>query len=188
MYRAADCLPLPPGELPEGKVFVTDNTEMNRKYHKYQYQLYFCLPDTKPDSFGAFPAYSLYDGAEITCYPQEVLGELPTERLPLFAKVGLSQLRPFPRYPYSRDRATMTARCFLENGRPCRGVGLETLLDVLDYSKMQAPYQHRVGIWDQHGELILECRCGLQTYPTPEECRSSAEAEQEEQFSGMVMS
>lgn len=103
--------------------------------------------------------------------------------IPEEARLQLSRLRPAGALDLKHNEPKYSGYSFLPIGRYTQGVWLCSEKGVMDYVKMQKPYQHR--IIDRDDFCVLEMREQKQLFPFRAEM--SAFTMQEEQPKGMEM-
>ena len=90
-----DCLPVNDEDNLEYRVIVLRGDLLRPEFRRASKQLFFCV-----GGFGAYAnargracfAHNLYDGYQIRCSREDILGVMPRERLPEWAKQGLNTI------------------------------------------------------------------------------------------------
>lgn len=93
---AIDCAPVPYEESLEGRVIVLRGDILRPEYKRASNQLLLCTGGSgaRANPYGrTCYAVRLYDAAKTQCYRQDVLGAIPEEKLPAWAKNGLEAIR-----------------------------------------------------------------------------------------------
>ena len=93
---AKDCLPTTYKDDLEGKIIVVRGDILRPEYKRASNQLLLCTggSGSKPNPYGrSCYAVYLYDARETVYYRQDILGVMPEDKLPEWAKKGLEAIR-----------------------------------------------------------------------------------------------
>ena len=155
IYSFQDCAETGYDCCLKDKVVILDNAFADAEPG----QLYFCLcgngAGSNPKGSALF-LISLQTGQFQLKSRREVLGVLKRELLPDAARERLALIRPVGARNVSLHTPKYSSCCYQKDGRPFPGASLCTEQEVIDYIRMQAPYQHRVAVFDRHSGCVLE--------------------------------
>ena len=93
---AKDCMPTSYEDNLEGKIIVLRGDILRREYKRASNQLLLCTggSGSRPNPYGrTCYAVHLYDAKQTQCWRQDILGVVPEDRLPEWAKKGLEAIR-----------------------------------------------------------------------------------------------
>lgn len=144
-------------------------------------QLFFCRADCEAGASHAerwVLLVSLQNGEQHRYFRSDVLGVLKPALLPESAKLQLSQIGPACT-PAEEKMPKYSGYSFLPDGRYAAGVPLGSEEEVMDYLRLQMPYQHRILICDRDEACVLEVREGELLYPGEQEREALGRQEHE---------
>lgn len=160
IFSSQDCDQTGFGFSLKGKVVALSQAVLSEDHPG---QLFFCTGGNgaNPNPIGSSVfLVSLTTGESCRFRRDDVIGTLKPELLPEGEKLQLSQIRPSGAADLASYEPQYSGYSFLPDGRYATGVWLCSPQEVMDYVKMQKPYQHRVLICDRDDFTVMEVKEG----------------------------
>lgn len=128
-------------------------------------QIFLCI---RKDGLEMVDLISLSNGERYLGCREDILGVLKPGLLPDEAKLHLSQICCHENKDLAEREPMFSGYSFLPDGRYASGVWLYSPKEVMDYIKLQMPYQHRVLICDRDDFAVMEVLEGKVIFPDVE--------------------
>jgi len=165
IYTQADCSQAGFGFSLKNQVVVLQKSSLPDEHPG---QLFFCTggngANANPIGRSVF-LVSLSNGEMCRFWRSDVIGTLKPELLPEDAKLQLSQIRPIGAADLKTHKPQYSGYSFLPDGHYAAGVWLCSPQEVMDYVRMQKPYQHRILICDRNDFAVMEVLNGEVVFP-----------------------